>query len=279
MMLSVLLATLSAFLLGLLLAQILRQAAARLRERYDLRDTAEVGELLLEIEGRTALVAGIVVGAILGVFGLALGGLAFALAVWTGGAALVPMLLRRRRERWRAALEAQLADGLSTVGAALRAGHSLQRAFEQLAEEAPQPLRRELAVVVRQCRLGRSLDEALDLFAQRARSEDLDLLVVSVAVARRSGGQLSRVLDRIAGAARERMRLKGKIRALTAQGRMQAWVIAALPLLLFFAMAWQRPDLVDPVLQTPVGLGLCAAVGLMEALGLWAIRRIVSIRV
>jgi len=279
MILAVVLAAFSVFFLGLLLAQILRQAAARLRERHDIRDAAELGDLLLEIDGRAALVAGLCVGAILAVFSLALGGIGPALAAWAGGAAAVPALLRRRRERWRTALEVQLADGLSTVGAALRAGHSLQRAFEQLAEEAPQPLRRELAVVVRQCRLGRSLDEALDLLARRARSEDLDLLVVSVAVARRSGGQLSRVLDRIAAAARERMRLKGKIRALTAQGRMQAWVIAALPLFLCVAMAWQRPDLVEPMLRTPVGVGLYAAVGLMELLGLWAIRRIVAIRV
>src|SRR5690606_31089981 len=134
---------------------------------------------------------------------LALGGIGF------------PALVARHRRKWTSALEAQLAEGLTTVGAGLRAGLSLQRAFEQLAEEAPRPLGRELAVVVRQCKLGVPLDEALEHLAHRAGSEDVDLVVVSVAVARRFGGNLSTMLDRIASTARERLRIGGKIQALT----------------------------------------------------------------
>lgn len=279
MSLSIALASLSVFFFATLLARILQQAASRLRERYDVRDAAEFGELLLEIDGRAAVLAGACAGMIAGVLLLGIGGILPALIGFVGGVIGLPAHLAQRRRKWRAALEVQLAEGLSTVGSALRAGHSLHRAFEQLAEEAQEPLRRELAVVVRQCRLGKSLEDALDLLARRARSEDVDLLVVSVAVARRSGGNLSDTLDRIASAARERIRIGGKIRALTAQGRMQAWIIAALPLFLTLAMAWQRPDLVERTLQTPVGIGLYAAVGVMEVLGLWAIRRIVAIRI
>lgn len=279
MSLSILLASLSVFFFATLLDRVFQQAASRLRERYDVRDAAELGDLLLEIEGRAAVLAGASAGMIVGVLLLGLGGILPALIGFVGGVVGLPAHLSHRRRKWRAALEIQLAEGLSTVSSALRAGHSLHRAFEQLAEEAQQPLRRELAVVVRQCRLGKSLEDALDLLARRARSEDVDLLVVSVAVARRSGGNLSKTLDRIASAARERIRIGGKIRALTAQGRMQAWIIAALPLFLTLAMAWQRPDLVERMLQSPVGIGLYASVGLMEVLGLWAIRRIVAIRI
>lgn len=269
----------SVFFTVLLLARILARAGARLRARYEVRDAAELGDLLLALDARSAALAGASLGMIAGVLLLPALGAAAALASLLAGAWGVPALVARRRRRWRTALEAQLAEGLTTVGSGLRAGLSLPRAFEQLAEEAPQPLGRELAVVVRQCKLGVSLDEALEGLAQRARSEDVDLVVVSIAVARRFGGNLSSMLERVASTARERIRIGGKIRALTAQGRMQAWIIAALPLGLALAMTGLRPDLMEPMFNEPIGLAILGAVGVMEVLGLWLIRRIVAIRI
>lgn len=275
----ILFGSLSVFFFVVLLGRVLAQAAARLRDRYEVRDAAEFGDLLLVLEPRAARLAGASLGTIAAILALPTLGIPAAMASFLAAVFGIPALVARHQQRWRAALETQLAEGLTTVGAGLRAGLSLQRAFEQLAEEAPRPLGRELAVVVRQCKLGVSLDEALEELAERARSEDVDLVVVSIAVARRFGGNLSTMLDRVASTARERIRIGGKIRALTAQGRMQAWIVAALPLGLALAMAALRPDLMEPMLGEPLGLGILAAVGLMEVLGLWLIRRIVSIRI
>lgn len=275
----ILFASLSLFFLVILLGRVLSQAAARLRERYEVRDAAELGDLLLALEPRAALLAGGSAGTIAAILlAPTLGSFVALVALAAGGIGL-PALVSRHRRRWKRALEAQLAEGLTTVGAGLRAGLSLQRAFEQLAEEAPRPLGRELAVVVRQCKLGLPLDEALEQLARRAGSEDVDLVVVSIAVARRFGGNLSTMLDRIASTTRERIRIGGKIQALTAQGRMQAWIVAGLPLGLLLAMAAIRPDLVEPMVASPVGVGILAAVGLLELLGLWLIQRIVAIRI
>lgn len=269
----------SVFFLGCLLNRIFRQAASKLRERYDLRDAADLGDLLLVLEPRAARLAGVSLGSIAAVFLFPVLGVLGALASLLGGSWGLPAFVAARQQRWKATLEAQLAEGLTSVGAGLRAGLSLQRAFEQLAEEAPRPLGRELAVVVRHCKLGLSLDEAMERFARRAGSEDVDLVVVSIAVARRFGGNLSTMLERVASTTRERIRIGGKLRALTAQGRMQAWIIAALPLALALAMAALRPDLMEPMVREPLGLGILLAVGLLESLGLWLIHRMVAIRI
>lgn len=272
-------AALSIFCLLLLLARVLGQAAARLRERTEVRDATDFGDFLLALEPRAALLAGASAGMIAAILLLPLFGAFIALASLAAFGVGFPALVARHRQRWVRALEAQLAEGLTTVGAGLRAGLSLPRAFEQLAEEAPRPLGRELAVVVRQTKLGMPLDEALEGLARRAGSEDVDLVVVSVAVARRFGGNLSTMLERIASTARERMRIGGKIQALTAQGRMQAWIVAGLPLGILLAMAAIRPDLVEPLVKTPLGMGILGAIGGLEILGLLLVRRIVTIRI
>jgi tight adherence protein B len=123
------------------------------------------------------------------------------------------------------------------------------------------------------------VEEALNNMAQRVGSEDLHLVVVSTNVARKLGGNMAEMFDIISQTIRERFRLEGRIRSLTAQGKLQGWVVGAMPLILGLVLNYMRPDLMGPMLQSKFGYGLIIAIIIMEAIGIWMIRRIVNIDV
>ena len=183
------------------------------------------------------------------------------------------------RRRWVRRFDAQLVPALGAISGALRAGLTFNQAVDQVIRDAPEPLGRELSLFAKEVRLGVPPDEALGALAKRVGSPDLELVVVATGIARQLGGNLAEVYDTLATTARERFRLEGKIEALTAQGRLQGWIVAAMPLLLGAVLDWLRPDLVGPMLRHPFGWGLVGLVGLLECLGLVLIRRIVRIDV
>lgn len=202
-------------------------------------------------------------------------------AVLAGLAALVGPIVavRSYRRRWLRRFEGQLVDALGAIAGALRAGLTFSQAIEQIARDAPQPLSRELVVFGRELRLGVPQDEALANLSARVGSDDLDLVVVATGIARQLGGNLAEIYDTLAATTRERFRLDGKIEALTAQGRLQGWILAALPPLLGAVLDWIRPDLIGPMMSHPFGWGLLGLIALLELLGLVSIRRIVRIDV
>lgn len=269
----------SVFLFGWVIARIVAQAMDDLEERYGVRGLGDLGDALRSLDRRATWVIGCSLGASFALLLLAFGARASACVAFSCLAPGFPAWARHRQGTWRATIEAQLVDSLQGLAAALRAGFSLPHAMEHLGNETHLPLRREWAVVLREMKFGLSVDEALEGLARRSGSRDVDLMVTSVAVARQLGGNLAEVLDTIASTTRERMRIEGKIRAATAQGRMQAWIIAVIPLLLGVAMAWMRPDLILPMARHPIGWILCGVVLCLELLGLLLIRRIVQIRV
>ncbi len=109
--------------------------------------------------------------------------------------------------------------------------------------------------------------------------EDLDILITSISISREVGGNLAEIFDNIADTIRDRHRIEGKIASLTAQGKLQATVISLLPPVIFVALNAWSPELVRPMLRDWRGLALLGLVVVMEAVGVWTIRRIISIRV
>lgn len=273
------LAAAAVFLFGWLATGIVASAARRLQERYTVRSVGELRDLLLFVEGKALAVLGICVGALLFGFGLLAGS---GLVATTGGlaGAVAPWwIVRRYRAKRIANFERQLVDALQAMSNAFRAGLTLPQALDTLAREAPFPLGPELALVVKELKLGVPTEVALDNLASRVDSADLSLVVVSTNTARQLGGNMAEMFETISGTIRERFRLQGKIAALTSQGRMQGSVVAALPLLLGAAMRWMRPDLVDPMLGHPFGWILVALVVALELVGMLLIRRIVAVDV
>lgn len=202
--------------------------------------------------------------------GLALGGLMvfvpqFALMRWR----------RLRLER----IEAQLPEFLMALSGALRSGASLQAALRQVGERVPAPLGQEIALMQREQRLGMSFRECLENFQQRLHSEGVELTVSALRIAHQSGGSLGPLLEEIATTLRLRLQLLGRIRALTSQGRMQAWVMAALPPLLAVVLGWLDPEAMSQLWATPIGWAVVLLIIVLEASGIWFIRRIVAIAV
>jgi tight adherence protein B len=184
------------------------------------------------------------------------------------------------RERKRTvAFNGQLSDTIGIMANSLRSGYSLLQAMELVAKETPAPMGEEFGRVVREVGLGLSPERALDNLVRRIASEDLDLMVTAIKVQHEVGGNLSRILDTIGNTIRERVRIKGEIKVLTAQQSMAGYIIAALPLALAGVLLLLNPAYIMR-LFTPgwyICMPICGGLGIV--LGFIAIRRIVAIEV
>jgi tight adherence protein B len=170
---------------------------------------------------------------------------------------------------------------LEAMSSGLRAGLSLPQSLEAAAEDLPEPSAALARRLLAGLRLGQ-VPEALMLaeaatHGRHALASDWRLLSTAVAIQRQSGGDLAAVLDQITETLRERQRLQAQIDALTAQGKLSAWVLGCLPLALLLALQILDPDLVAPLFNTPTGWALLGAAVLLEAAGVLLLRRIVDI--
>ena len=184
-------------------------------------------------------------------------------------------LLRRRRLR---AFEAQLPDALRLIAAAVSAGASISSALERAAAELPFPIAPTLERAVEELRLGAGLDVALRRLERELPISEMSLAATSISVAHHTGADLPRMLKRVAASVEERLRIKGKLKALTAQGVFSGWVVGLAPLFLLGVLHLMEPSYTAPLFNTNTGLAVLAFCLLLELLGLLTIRRIVNIR-
>jgi tight adherence protein B len=171
----------------------------------------------------------------------------------------------------------QFPEFVSLLASALRAGSSLNIAIASVAGELQEPLRQEINMVIREQKLGLSIDESLAHFAQRTQLEDFSLMCAAVRISRSSGGNLADTLDSLGMTSRRKLALEGKIRSLTAQGKLQGWVMAALPFVLGLALFQIEPRAMRPLVTTWYGWSVVAVVLTLQLTGLHFIRRIVRI--
>lgn len=184
--------------------------------------------------------------------------------------------LNRRTGRVRAAV-GQLPDALDLMARALRSGHAFSSALQMVAEEGPQPLAGEFALVAEQMALGGDPDEAFEALAQRIPVDEVRFFVMAVKLQRQTGGQLAEVLGNIAQLLRQRLQLVDKVRVLTAEGRLSAKVLAALPPVTAAALLAVRPEFVAVLWTDPTGVRMLqasAALMLLGGLWLWRLTRI-----
>lgn len=255
-------------------------AFGRYREAF--RDQADVrlAEVFLFLDGRQLWVLNLLVCA---TAGLAVGLLSgqWVLAVVAGLCALgLPTwLVRRARARRWARFDAQLPDLLLALAGALRAGSGVQSALRQVVVQFPAPLSQEFGLLLREQRMGVAFDEALRQLAQRLPTDSTRLVVSALTIALHNGGNLAETLERIALTLRARLHLLGRIDALTSQGRMQAWVMAALPVLLGLVLYQLEPEAMSQLWGSALGWVVIGVIVLLECVGVYMIRRIVNIRV
>lgn len=193
-------------------------------------------------------------------------------------AALPLMQLSRAREARLARFERQLPEALDMMGRAMRAGHAFPTALKLVAEEVTAPLGEEFKAAFDEVNFGVSMGDALQNLAQRVPSMDLQYFVVAVLIQRESGGNLTELLTSISTIIRDRHKLAGQVRVLSAEGRISAWVLCLLPFGAGFAMYMANPGTMGVLVNDPVGRKMSGAAITMMILGVLAIRKIVRIR-
>ncbi|MGY1836437.1 type II secretion system F family protein [Blastococcus sp. SYSU DS0510] len=191
------------------------------------------------------------------------------------GAKLLLGFLAGRRQ---AAFADQLDDSLQLMASSLRAGHSLLRAVDSVSHEAEAPTSEEFARIVNETRVGRDLNDALDEVADRMGSDDFTWVAQAIAIHREVGGNLAEVLDAVGNTIRERNAIRRQVKALSAEGKLSAIVLMALPFGVTGFLSVSNPEYLAKFTQSLVGYGLLAGAAVMLLVGgLW-LKKTVAIR-
>ena len=206
--------------------------------------------------------------------GLALG-LLFGSLVLSAPAKFVSVLRDRRRMKFNL----QLVDALGSMSNALRAGFSINQAFETVVQNNEKPISQEFGVMLQQMRVGMNFYDALQSLDKRVGSDDLTLVVTSIDIARRTGGNLTEIFDKISLTIRERMRIERRVQTLTAQGRLQGVIVACMPAVLGIAMTLLKPSLMLPFFKSVNGMISIGVTALLIITGWFFISKIIKIDV
>jgi tight adherence protein B len=174
---------------------------------------------------------------------------------------------------------AQLPEAMELVARALRAGHSLAAGLHVVADEMPEPIAKEFGRVYEEQNLGVSLEDALMHMCERVPNLDLRFFVTSVNIQRQTGGDLAEILDRIGHVIRERFKILGQVKALTAEGRLSGVVLIAMPIGLFLMMLHMKPDYIELLWTDPMGVKMSVGAIVLMIIGSYAIKKIVDIKV
>ena len=193
---------------------------------------------------------------------------------------LAPRIAVKRMQNKRLIqIEKQLPDALLMISSALRAGASFPVALESAAQEARPPIAQELALLIREVRLGVDMAVALNHMEMRIPVPDLLMATAAISISREVGGNLAETLETVARTLREKQQMEGKIRSLTAQGKAQGWVMTLLPVFLMAVLSFMEPVAMAPLFNAPVGWATLAVIFVMEFLGYKAIKKITNIDV
>ena len=183
------------------------------------------------------------------------------------------------RERRRRLFNLQLVEALGGMSNALRAGFSINQAFETVVQNGEKPIAQEFGVMLQQMRVGMNFYDALQSLDKRVGSDDLTLVVTSIDIARRTGGNLTEIFDKISLTIRERMRIERRVMTLTSQGRLQGIIVACMPAALGTAMTFIKPGLMIPFFKSVNGMFSIGITALLIAVGWFFIRKIIKIDV
>jgi tight adherence protein B len=272
-----LLVTGSVFFFSLVIFTILAKAYEQYQERYVVKSMNDLSDMFLFIDARQLLVLNIASMCLLGILSYIIFNPILCVIATIFGFFLPIILVKHYRKRRIKKFNVQLVDALQAMANAFKAGLTFPQAIEHVAREAQPPLSQEFGLFVKEVKLGVPLEEALVNMGRRVGSDDLELVVVSTNIARQLGGNMAEMFETISNVIRERFRLEGKIDALTAQGKLQGWVVAAMPAILGMVLNYMRPDLMEPMMDHWFGYVLVTIIAIMEVLGVLIIRRIVNI--
>lgn len=223
--------------------------------------------LICAIAGMTGLIAGWMLTANV-VQGILLGGL---------GVVGPYMYMKNRATKRQATLTSQLPDALDMLSAALRSGYALTRGFQVVSSQMHPPISEEFTRMLQEVQVGITVVDSLDGLLERTGSYDLELVVSAIQTQLTMGGNLSEVLDNIAGMIRERVRLQGEINAATSEGRMSASILVAMPIVMAVVISLINPGYLEPLFHERLGLMMLMAAGLLMVTGVIIIKKLLDI--
>jgi tight adherence protein B len=227
-------------------------------------------------------------GFIIGFYGMGYlhSGLLFAVVGY-----LIPgMMVRIHQNRRRTKFVAQLADALMLLTNSLRSGYGFLKGLELIAKEMSDPIAKELNRMLREVSLGATVEQALLSLGKRINSPDLDIVISAFLIQKDVGGNLTEIMEKVAETIRERLRIQGDIRVLTAQGRLSGLIVGLLPLVLFLFFLVRTPDYFKPMFDPPI-MGVVAGIPVpfgvvlllgafgLQLMGGYVIYRIINIKV
>lgn len=188
------------------------------------------------------------------------------------------MVLAFRRDKRRGQFDAQLSGTIQVLIGGLRVGHSVMRTIEAAAHESDAPTSEELNRIVNETRIGKDAREAIEDAANRMDSEDFRWIGQAIQINREVGGDLAEVLEQVAGTIRERSEIKGHVRSLSAEGKMSAYILMALPVGVAMFVSMINPGYLNVFVEKPIGHVMMVVSILMFAIGGFWMSRIIKIK-
>ena len=268
--------------LGILGYELLPLVLENMRKRHEAKlkkSSAELENMFIRVPMRKLRIA-------FGISTLLFATLGFVLFKFIGLAAgvalsffIFPVMIRLKKQAWKAKFTHQLVDGVLLMNSCLKAGLSLIQAIEMLCDDMPAPISQEFSVVLGECKMGNSLDQALDNLNKRLDIEELKFITSAILVARETGGDLPSVLARLVDTLRDRARLKENIKTYTLQGRAQGMIMSIIPIFFVAIVLTQNRQHFDIMLSSDIGRVLLLAAGILQILAFISISMVCKIKI
>jgi len=264
---------------------VLRRAASKAESVAESQGNSRMIESALEqanipVRAGEAIIAAIGLAIILGlIVGLATQSMIWAIIAGAGLLMISFLYVSHVAAKQRKRFDKQLPETLNLLATSLRAGYSIMQAIEAVASEAPDPTRREFGRAMSEIRLGRPMIDSLGDIAERMESQDFEWTVLAISIQREVGGNLAEVLQSTSETMLQRNRLRGEMKALTAEGRISMYVMSALPFALFLAIYLMNPGYIEPMTKSIAGIGAFAFALFMMGLGIFWMNKIVKVDV
>jgi len=255
-------------------SQSLEKTARKLEDQF-----VFVSAEKLNSQRQGCIIGGGVLGLMVGFVAGALVGILLMIVFSAVGFFIPQIFLKRTIAGRQKKFQIQVLDFLDTVANALKAGLSFVQALETAAGQLPDPMGQELQLVLREHHLGTNLDEALMAMGERVRVDSFNLVVSAITVTRQLGGNLPQIFSTISGTIRDRDKIEGKIQALTAQGKMQAMIMGLIPFAIMAAIYCIDQKTIMPLFTTPLGLLMLTMVFVLDGIGFFMIKKMVTIEV
>ncbi|MGZ4430759.1 MAG: VWA domain-containing protein [Gaiellales bacterium] len=244
----------------------------RMADRLEQADLPLRTAELFYIQMATSILFGLISVVALGRRGV------FALIALAVGGFLPALFVKYKARKRLSEFESQLPETLITMAASLKAGHAFNQAVQSVVREGADPTAKEFARVIAETQLGMPAEQALDAMAQRMHSYNFGFVVIAVNIQRTVGGSLADILDMVSDTVRQRQQFERKVKALTAQGRMSAYVLLAMPFLMGLAIFALNPQYMSILFTSGAGKAMIAAALVMMGIGSLIIRKIVSFK-